>query len=381
MWYPWAPRSRCAFAQARPALPARTEEVPPMKINHAIVHVFDFLSCVNTFAHEEIDIADKTAKNYIARHVRKALGSIDNKHGEFSADSLFAPEMRRYFAGERDFVDLSCQIGDYIVGELSRMEKSPSTDLLVVDFEDEPERQSGDMSDAEIEAAFAGPTHRYFAIMLLESKQAYMHELGRGEMGERTDIERRLAVLPNPSQKVASYAIIDLRSLSVAFQDKKRTIAGEERWLIPDGLLQCSMEASTKETFSAVTEIVEAVAEEYGTNTAVAMSKAKAYAAEAVDCDGEVELGAMAEEVFEDEPELQRRFVEAAEARELPTSVPLEREAVRRVAANHKIRTDTGIEITFPAEYSKNPEYLTFTYDADGKIAIAIKNITHIENR
>ena len=139
-----------------------------MKINHAIVHVFDFLSCVNTFAHEEIDIADKTAKNYIARHVRKALGSIDNKHGEFSADSLFAPEMRRYFAGERDFVDLSCQIGDYIVGELSRMEKSPSTDLLVVDFEDEPERQSGDMSDAEIEAAFAGPTHRYFAIMLLE---------------------------------------------------------------------------------------------------------------------------------------------------------------------------------------------------------------------
>ena len=72
---------------------------------------------------------------------------------------------------------------------------------------------------------------------------------------------------------------------------------------------------------------------------------------------------------------------EAAEARELPTSVPLEREAVRRVAANHKIRTDTGIEITFPAEYSKNPEYLTFTYDADGKIAIAIKNITHIENR
>ena len=352
-----------------------------MKINHAIVHVFDFLSCVNTYASEEIPLSDKTAKRYITSLARKTLGSLDNRHGEFAEDSLFAPELERYFRGERDFVDLSCQIAEFVAGELGRMENPTSTDLLVVDFEEEGAKPAADMSDAEIDAAFSGPAPRYFAILLLESKQAYMHELGAGDFGERTDIVRRLVVLPNPSQKVASYAVIDLRAMDVLFQDKKRTIAGEERWLISDGLLQCTSEASTRETFAAVTEVVEAVAEEYGENTAVTLAKAKAFATLAADAYDEVDLDAMAEDVFEDEPEVQRRFVEAAEARELPRNVPMGREAVRRVATNHKIRTDTGIEITFPAEYSKAPEYLTFTAAADGTYTIEIKNITHIENR
>ncbi len=38
-----------------------------MKINHDILHVFDFAACENTFAREEIAADDKTAKNYIVR--------------------------------------------------------------------------------------------------------------------------------------------------------------------------------------------------------------------------------------------------------------------------------------------------------------------------
>jgi len=89
----------------------------------------------------------------------------------------------------------------------------------------------------------------------------------------------------------------------------------------------------------------------------------------------------MAEVAFESDPVLRERFEEAAQAVELPERVPLEREAVRRVAKVQKIRTDTGIEVTFPAEYSRNPEYLTFTSEADGTLSIQLKNIGSIENR
>ena len=78
---------------------------------------------------------------------------------------------------------------------------------------------------------------------------------------------------------------------------------------------------------------------------------------------------------------MRERFEQAAQAVDLPERVPLEREAVRRVARSHKIRTDTGIEVTFPAEYSRNPEFITFTSEADGTISIQIKNIGSIENR
>lgn len=350
-----------------------------MNINHAILHVLDFVACEHVYAREEMDLADKTAKKYVASQARKALGNLDNKHGEFSAESHFAAALRDYFAGELGFVELSTEIAQFFARELGHMEKPVSTDVLVVDFDESASTPSAD----DTEAAFDGPIPRYFAVFLLESKQAYVHEVGFGETGGRNDIMRNRAVLPNPSQKVSSYALVNLRTQSVAFVDKQRTVAGEERWLIPDGLLQCSMEASTKETFAAVTELVEAVAEEYGQNAAVALSRAKACAVESV-VDDELDslnLAEVAEAAFESNPVMRERFEEAAQAIDLPERVPLEREAVRRVAKNHKIRTDTGIEVTFPAEYSRNPEYMTFTSEVDGTISIQLKNIGSIENR
>ena len=350
-----------------------------MKINHAILHVFDFTACENTFAREEIAADDKTAKNYIVRHVRKAMGNLDNKHGAFVPDSRFAEELRSYFAGDVTFVDLSVEIGEFLARELEHMEKPVSADLLVVDFEESPDASAAD----DPEAAFDGAIPRYLAFFLLESKQAYVHEERYGEAGICNGIARHHAVLPSPSQKVPSYAVVNLRTLDVLFSDKQRTIAGEECWLIPDKLLQCSMEASSRETFRAVAEIVEAVAEEYGHNATVALSRAKAYAVEnASEYESDdLDLGEMAEVAFESDPVMKERFEAAAQAVELPPHVPLAREAVKRVAKNQKIRTDTGIEITFPAEYSRSPEYITFTSEADGTISIQLKNIGSIENR
>ncbi len=355
-----------------------------MKINHAILHVLDFVSCVNVFAEEELDLADKNAKNarnFVAKHAQKALASIDNKRGEFAPDSGFAEELQAYLRGELDFIDLSTHIAAFIGEELGRADKAPSTDVLVVDFEDEPDAPEGGSEDAA-EAAWRGRARRYFAFLLLESKPAYMHEVGRGDSGlQQNRIARHHAILPNPSQKVSSYAVVDVRSLAVQFCDKPRKIAGEERWLIPDGLLQCSMQASSRETIQTVTRIVEDVAEEYGENTATALSRAKAYVSEnASECE-EISPEELGREVFGDGSPLLDRYEEAVVKEELPERIAVEKEAARRVAKNHKIRTDTGIEITFPAEYGRNPDFIEFTSTPDGLISIELKNISHIENR
>ena len=352
-----------------------------LKVNRAVLHVFDFVSCVNVFSQEELDLDSKNAKRYVTSHAKKALGNLDNKRGEFSEDSMFAEEIRAYFLGQRDFIDLSVQVAEFIATELGRMEKAESTDLLVIDFEDDTDSNVRNMTDEEAEAAYRGEGKRYFALLLLESKQAFMHEVGRGEEGgTRVDVARHHAILPNSSQKVASYALIESKSLAVLFCDKKRTIAGEDRWLIPDGLLQCSMEASSKEVFDTVARLVEEVAEEYGANTAVAVSKAKAYVAENADESDELAPWDLGEEVFDDEP-LQRRFEEALAEEALPERVVVEKNVAKRVAKNHKIRTDTGIDITFPAEYGENPEFIEFVSGPNGLINIELKNIGRIENR
>ena len=352
-----------------------------MKINHAVLHVLDFVSCVNVMSHEEIDLTGKNAKRYVTGHAKRALSNLDNKRGEFAGDSMFAEEIRSYFRGQRDFVDLSIQVAEFIAGELGRMEKTPSTDVLVIDFEDETKAAVGDMTDEEIDAAFEGHGKRYFALFLVEARQAFMHEVGRGESGEvLVDIERHHAILPNPSQKVQSFALVEKDTMNVLFCDKAREIAGDERWLIPDGLLQCSMKPSGKEMFDTVARIVEEVAEEYGANPAVAVSKAKAYVAESSQESEEVYPEELGREVFEDDA-LQKRFEEAVAEEALPERVVVGKAVAERVAKNHKIRTDTGIEITFPAEYSQSPEFIEFVSEPNGLISIELKNIGRIENK
>ena len=352
-----------------------------MNINHAVLHVFDFTSCVNVYSQVELDLSNKNVKRYVIGHAKRALGNIDAKRGEFAADSMFAEELRAYFRGQRDFIDLSVQVAEFMAGELGHMEKSESADLLVIDFEEDPDQTVRDMTDEEAEAAYRGQGKRYFALMLLESRQAYMHEVGSTDDGATcVNVARHHAILPNPSQKVASFALIEAGTLAVSFCDKKRDIAGEERWLIPDGLLQCSVQASSKEVFTEVTRIVEEVAEEYGANAAVAVSKAKAYTYEAADECEELAPWEMAEEVFESEP-ARRRFEEALAQEAMPERVPVERAVAKRVAKSHKIVTDTGIEIKFPAEYAQSPEFIEFTSEPNGLISIALKNIAHIENR
>ncbi len=356
-----------------------------MRLNHAILHVLDFNSCVNVFSQVELDINEKQTKAFVTKHARRALASGENKRGTFALDSMFASEIDAYFKGQRNFVDLSVQVAEFLAGELTRMEKAESTDIVVVDFEDDVKVAAADIPedefDAAIEAAYDQDGKRYFAILLMESRQAFMHGVGRVDNGSVCNsIERHYAILPSPSQKIQSYCLIEAGSLQVSFVDKPRTIAGQETWLIPEGLLQCSMEASSKEIMDTVTRVVEEVAQEYGANTTMALSKAKNFVAQNAEISEELSVEELSYEVFNDEP-MQERFREAVAEEKLPETVNVEKKVAQRVSRNQKIRTDTGIEITFPSEYCESPDFIEFVSAPNGLISIELKNISSIENR
>lgn len=334
-----------------------------MKVNHAILHILDFESAVNVMSQRELDLDTRAVRSFVTSHLRRARTSGDNKRGAFAEDSAFAGELKSFFFGERDFIDLSQQIAEFVSGELAKAEKIESTDVFVADFED----------DDDV---------RWFAVMLMNSRMAFMHEVAR-EGGEvRNDIARHYAILPSPSQKVASFALVRASTMDVYFQDKKRKIAGKDTFLIPDGLLQCETGVSGKEAIDAVTRVVEQVAEEHGANTAVALAKAKAAVAEAVEEDEELPPWDIVDEAFEDEPVMRDAIKASLQEEHLPERVPVERAQVERAAVrNHKIRTDTGIEISFPAEMVDNPDYIEFVNEPNGLISISLRNIGSFENR
>ena len=74
------------------------------KINHAVLHVFDFVSCVNVFAQVPMDLGNKAAKRYVASQAKRTLSNLDSKRGTF-AENRCILRKRIYFRllGEFNF--------------------------------------------------------------------------------------------------------------------------------------------------------------------------------------------------------------------------------------------------------------------------------------
>ena len=370
-----------------------------MNISHAILHVFDFETGSSVFSQVELDLTVRQTKSFVQRHLRKAKNSADNRHGEFAPDSAFVPELSAYLQGQRGFVDLSVQVAQYLQEQLRLADPVEPADLLVVDFEEDapapakapagdPEGASEPIDPDEAPApgtpapdAYEGRGDRCFALVLLPRRQAFVHDIRTQGQATYAEVMRTDSTLPSPTQKVDTYAIVNARTMGVEFSDRPRSVAGQQLMVIPDGLLQCSSQASTREVIDTVTRVVAEVAQEYGAEPAVALSKAKACVSESAG-DGDVLLPwDVGDEVFEDAPEMQRRYREEMEREELPEQVSVKRSAAARMVKNHRIRTDTGIEITFPAEFGENPEFMQFIREPDGGIVIELRNIREIENR
>ncbi len=350
-----------------------------LKVSQAILHVFDFESGSKYYSEAPLDLENRPTKSYVQRRLRKIVGNAESNHGEFAEDSGFAGELEHYLMGGAEFQGFSVQIAEWFWEELRRAEELEQVDLLVADFIDtDAVPVDANSTDAEVDAAFDGPEgKRFFAVVLLPRKQSFVHEIGGGA----NEILRMDTALPNPTAKIDTYVLVDCDSFAIDFHDKERSIGGETIQILPDKFLQCTAAASTQQVFTEVSEIVQDVAEEYGLTPAVEVGRAKAAVAQQADREEVVAPLEIGRVVFEDRPDVQQVFEERVREAKLPEEAPVRRGVANRLAKNHKIKTDTGIEITFPSDLADKPGYLDFSTGADGTISITIGNVAHIENK
>lgn len=350
-----------------------------LKVSQAILHVFDFETGSKYYSEAPLDLENRPTKSYVQRRLRKIVGNAESNHGEFAEDSGFAGELEHYLMGGAEFRGFSVQIAEWFWEELRRSEELEQVDLLVADFIDtDAVPVDANSTDAEVDAAFDGPEgKRFFAVVLLPRKQSFVHEIGGGA----NEILRMDTALPNPTAKIDTYVLVDCDSFAIDFHDKERSIGGETIQILPDKFLQCTAAASTQQVFTEVSEIVQDVAEEYGLTPAVEVGRAKAAVAQQADREEVVAPAEIGRVVFEDRPDVQQVFEERVREAKLPEEAPVRRGVANRLAKNHKIKTDTGIEITFPSDLADKPGYLDFSTGADGTISITIGNVAHIENK
>ena len=332
-----------------------------MIINKAILHILDFDSAMSIISQRELDFSDITIYEYIEKHLEHIKSDLSQKSGAFSQGSSFLVQLNNYLAEQSSFIELSAFIGNTLYEQIAQSDKSVPTDLLVVDFSDNGSR--------------------YLALLLLTSKIAYTHQVLTSDGNIHNEIIRHHAILPNTTQKADSYALISCDDFAIGFIDKKRVIAGQEAYLLPDILLQCTSTISGKEAIKTVSQIATEVAEKHGANSAVIISKAKNYLLENAETSSSFSPKKLGQDVFAGSQAMQQEFESQIKEAQLPQDVKVEKTLAIKTAKNHKIKTDTGIEITFPAEYFENHDFIEFINNPDGTISIEVKNIGRILNK
>lgn len=329
-----------------------------IQVKRAILHILDLNSGVPIFS--DIDL-DRELFDYIQKHIEKSWKDAAAHSSKLGDVNPIRRKLEQYQADDTVFQAITQEMADKLHKDLILCGEERGLDFIAVSF-----------LQAEIP---------HFGIMLFQHQLGYTHKISYQDNLSSNQIMHHFAILPNPTQKLTMFAFINLEDWSVKFVDKKRVLDGEETFLLPDRLLNCTMPVSSKDTIKKVHKIVTKVAEEFGQNPTQAICQAKAVLLEAGEKTERIEPAEVGRKVFEHHAGMQESYLEQITHASLPKVAEVDRDYAVRTNKSHKIKTDTGIELTVPSDFFNNTDYIEFVTNDNGTISINIKNVGEIVNR
>lgn len=330
-------------------------------INKAIMHIMDFNSGLIVYSDQELDIGSKSVLTFLTKHVEKLINSSGSRSGNFHPDSKCKEKLLEYLAGDVDFRSFSVFTAELTYSTISQSDNLEPADLIICDVNIDDKR--------------------YLVILKCNNKVGFTHQVIKNDGKIKNDIINHFAILPNVSQKIDEYAIIEMNSLNIKFNDKKRFIDGKDTYILSDRVLECNSSISPKNVIDLLHSITRTISENHGESSVAAISKAKNYLVENAEISEYLDPVELGKEVFSSSPVMQEEYIKEVKSNGIPESVKVDRSFAIKKGKNHKIKTDTGIEITFPADYFHNKDYIEFINNPDGTLSIEMKNIGKIINK
>ena len=329
-------------------------------IDKAILHILDFNSGMTVYSDEELTVQD-SIETVLLKHLEKSWGSQDAKPGTFYDDSHCAQLVKEYLSGEMSFVPFSKELAKKLEDAFVHAEEMASSDVIVADVRIDARRQ--------------------IVIFKSNSHIGYTHQVNQTEAGIKNEIINHYSIMPNLSQKMEEFAFIDTESKEISVTAKKYTIDGNSILVFPEILLECSLTPSPKEAIKNLSKTAAKVAEAYGQDKVATEAAVKSYVTENMQNTDELDLVEAGKEIFKENPSMQADFDNAIKEAGFTEPVKMDQEATIKKMCKHKLKTDTGIELTIPSEYFDNTEFMEFHNNEDGTLSIMLKHIGNIVNR
>lgn len=330
-------------------------------IKNAVLHILDGNSGITAYSDMPLDTSEVSILTFITTHIEKVYDDPSLRTGQFSSNSGFKYHLLQYLENQTDFVTFSKNITQKLYEGISSSDKIDSSDVIVCEctIHEQP----------------------VIAVLKCNNRIGFTHKVISDGDETKTEIINHYAILPEVTKKLTECAFINTADMSIRFKGKRVSIDGESADLFADIMLECEFEYSTKESYTKVEKIAKAVAADNGTDVLAAESRMKTFVQEIPAETTELEVAEVAKAAFPEAPAARNEFIEKVKEAEIPEKIEKHQYITKRASKNMKLVTDTGIEISFPAEYYRDNKNLSIITNDDGSLSINIGNITEIMNK
>ncbi|MCL1884209.1 MAG: nucleoid-associated protein [Defluviitaleaceae bacterium] len=324
-----------------------------IRIKNAILHILRNDGPPSVFSEAELDTDSEICEAFIQKHVKKLINNAAVRTANFNSDAEIYELLGAYQSGEKFFKETSMQIAEKMDAIMKKYPSIPPCDMLLARVG----HKSGD----------------YFAIILLNYHEVYAHNSKDSDNQLKT-----CNALPFNSGKVEYACLIGLEgaSLPISLVEKPATIDGNSVMYFSEIFLDCDTSPSKKEQAVLISEVTAEFVEEHFNNDPKISAKIKTAVLEESEADeGYVSMDNVASRVFEDREDTKEQYISTLREAGIQEDLPLGERVVKQQFFTHKIKSENGVEIRFPAAMAEIDDDLEITTHSDGTVTVLFKNL------
>lgn len=223
----------------------------------------------------------------------------------------------------------------------------------------------------------------HLVLLKLNYRSGYIHFVQYDGEAQVNTIIKQKTVLPGENQRVDEAVLINLDDMGIRLLEKEYELDGNKAFYLSQKFLGCHDQLSAAQKAKVISKAVETVSKKYSDENFENVARLRKTVAETISEDTRaVNIEGVAREIFQGHPVAQQEYIEEVRKGGIrENEVQLSERIAERNFTNHKIKTDTGIEILFPATYFSNHEMIEFINNPNGTISILIKNVGKITNK
>lgn len=336
--------------------------IEQINIEKLVLHILDNTLGMPVISESEHP-NDSDIFDFIQTHIERVFRDINIKNASFeNVDNEIKSLCKEIVDKKENFLEVSKKLAEKLYAIIINNESIPSCDLVC--------------------SLFDGDGTSYLGLFILNYKTSFIHFVEEDEDKKVNKVLKQVTTLPNTSQKIDEFAIINLTDFTISLKEKKYDIDGVKEPYLSKYFLKSQTILSDKEKVDIINKTSKKIIDEYYDGDIKKMGDMKTAISESIEENDSIDIEEIKEKTFKDNLELRDLYSEELEQRGLTEkNVSVNQNVVKKIAKTQRLVTDDGIELKIPISYLNSQEKVEFINNVDGTVSIVLKNIRDIQDK